>query len=205
MNYTIEGDLSFIEELNKELNKEINEEKDTCLISGNELDEKHITLNCGHSFNYEFLYNEVRYQKNTNLDPTKLSIKEIRCPYCRKIHPNLLPQIDGYTVIYGVNSPEKYCMYLCKCSYRDKNNIICNNPCNSLYCDKHKKLVHKTTIRCHCITNKGERCKNNGTTYTNLKYLNKDTVIFCKVHKKQYNKNVLLYENDKIKNILKII
>ena len=64
-------------------------------------------------------------KKNTNLEPKKLSIKEIRCPYCRKVHSSLLPQIKGFAKISGVNSPEKYCMYLSKCPYRDKNNIIC--------------------------------------------------------------------------------
>ena len=54
MNYLIEDGLNFMEELNKEINNK-EEKKDVCLISGNELDEKHIILNCGHSFNYEFL------------------------------------------------------------------------------------------------------------------------------------------------------
>ena len=167
MNYVIEGGLNFMEELNKQIsNKE--EKKEVCLISGNELDEKHITLNCGHSFNYKFLYNEVKYQKNTNLDPKKLSIKEIRCPYCRKAHPKLLPQIKGFAKVSGVNSPEKYCMYLCKCSYRDKNNIICNKPCNNLYCNKHNIILNKQTFRCECKTTKGERCKNNGIIYKDL-------------------------------------
>ena len=204
MNYLIEGGLNFIEELNKEINNK-EEKKEVCLISGNELDEKHITLNCGHSFNYEFIYNEVKYQKNTNLDPKKLSIKEIRCPYCRKVHSRLLPQIKGFAKISGVNSPEKYCMYLSKCPYRDKNNIICNKPCNSLYCNKHNNIVSKQTFRCECKTSKGERCKNNGIIYKDLKYLNKDSITFCGIHKKQYDKNVLLYENGKVVDIIKII
>ena len=167
MNYLIEDGLNFMEELNKEINNK-EEKKDVCLISGNELDEKHIILNCGHSFNYEFLYNEVKYQKNTNLEPKKLSIKEIRCPYCRKVHSSLLPQIKGFAKISGVNSPEKYCMYLSKCPYRDKNNIICNKPCNNLYCNKHNIIVSKKTFRCECKTSKGERCKNNGIIYKDI-------------------------------------
>ncbi len=204
MNYIIEGDLNFLTELNKEINDN-EEKKDVCLISGNELEEKHVKLNCGHCFNYEFLYNEVKYQKNTNLDPKKLSIKEIRCPYCRKIHPNLLPQIKGFTKVSGVNSPEKYCMYLYKCSYRDKNNIICSKPCNSLYCNKHAKMLDKPLFRCICKTTKGARCKNNGLIYSNLKYFNKEPVIFCGIHKNLHDKNLLLYEDGKVENIIKII
>lgn len=204
MNYIIEGGLNFTDELNKEIAIK-NNETDVCLISGNDLDEKHIKLSCGHNFNYEFLYNEVKYQKSTNLDPRKLSIKEIRCPYCRKIHPHLLPQIKGFLKVVGVNSPKKYCMSLYKCCYRDKNNIICNKPCNGLYCNKHNLIINKTTLKCECKTKKGDRCKNNGIIYNDLKYLNKDTIIFCSIHKKQYDKNVLLNENGKLENIIKII
>ena len=41
MNYIIEGDLNFLTELNKEINDN-EEKKDVCLISGNELEEKHV-------------------------------------------------------------------------------------------------------------------------------------------------------------------
>ena len=65
MNYTIEDNLCFLEELAKTLKVNPVEEKEVCLISGAELEKKYVTLNCGHKFNYKDIYNEVVYQKKT--------------------------------------------------------------------------------------------------------------------------------------------
>lgn len=200
MNYTIEDNLCFLDELAKTLKDSPVEEKEVCLISGAELEKKYVTLNCGHKFNYKDIYNEVVYQKKTNLDPRKLAISELRCPYCRFVQPKLLPQFKGFSKVTGVNAPEKYCMYMFKCTYKDRNNVLCDLPCNDDFCNKHKKIKPK----CACKTKTGTMCKNGGDEYLNLKYLGKDKIILCKTHHNLYRKNVVLYENGKINDMEQI-
>ena len=65
----------------------------TCCISGLPIDEENgVTLECGHTFNYKSIYNDVvNTKKHSALEITKLNIDEIRCPYCRNVQKNLLP------------------------------------------------------------------------------------------------------------------
>ena len=89
---------------------------DICNITGEQLGEYHITLLCGHKFNYEPLYNEVKTQKmphsvfNHNIRiKGNLNVKQIKCPLCRNIQSQILPWIPTLVncpKIYGVNSPE---------------------------------------------------------------------------------------------------
>ena len=58
--------ISFNEELMKMLNDNDNKNEDfenKCLISGEELEDNFITLECNHKFNYKHIYNEVHKQK----------------------------------------------------------------------------------------------------------------------------------------------
>ena len=130
--------------LNNFSNLNINDNS-LCLISNTILEKNYITLNCNHKFNYIPLYYELIYQKKKKiLDNKNLKINEIKCPYCRKITPNLVPYYKFYDVkkLSGINYPEKYCMKINECSYI-KNNIKCtNNACYTkygLYCNKHFK------------------------------------------------------------------
>ena len=64
-NYIFEGDIDVYAELNKIINDEdvtnnIEVSDSQCLISGDELNKHHVRLNCGHSFNYIPLLNEVK-------------------------------------------------------------------------------------------------------------------------------------------------
>ena len=130
------------------LNNNINNNCDSnnlCLISNTTLEKNYITLDCSHNFNYMPLYYELIYQKKKKiLDNKNLKINEIKCPYCRKITPNLIPYFKYYDtkLISGVNYPEKYCMKINECSYT-KNNIKCTNSAckteNGFFCNKHLK------------------------------------------------------------------
>ena len=53
----------FNSQLLKMLCEDADEEEEVCLISGIPLQEKHITLCCGHKFNYMSIYNEILNQK----------------------------------------------------------------------------------------------------------------------------------------------
>lgn len=105
-NYILEGNINFNEELLKLLCTEENneEEKKFCLISGEELKENYVTLQCGHSFNYDNIFNELKNQRKKNrLESHKTSKNEIKCPYCRRIHTGILNHIEGYNKVLNVN------------------------------------------------------------------------------------------------------
>tara|TARA_Y100000591_G_C21836611_1_gene702938 strand:- start:1991 stop:2503 length:513 start_codon:yes stop_codon:yes gene_type:complete len=105
-NYILEGNINFNEELLKLLCKEENveNEKKICLISGEELRENYVTLQCGHSFNYDSIFNELKNQRKKNrLESHKTSKNEIKCPYCRRIHNGILNHVEGYNKVLNVN------------------------------------------------------------------------------------------------------
>jgi hypothetical protein len=127
-NYKIEGDVNFYESLynsldydsDKEENK--NEKKQICEISGQELKDRFVTLECNHTFNYDAIYTEICKQKfefqTYTLDTmSKKDMQYIRdkkidyfikCPYCRNIQFTLLPYYDDLPFVkkYGVNTDD---------------------------------------------------------------------------------------------------
>tara|TARA_Y100000389_G_scaffold124515_2_gene121894 strand:- start:14423 stop:15046 length:624 start_codon:yes stop_codon:yes gene_type:complete len=131
-NYVVENGIDFFAELTKDNNEVIIEE--TCLISSLPLLNNSIKLNCGHRFNYVALYNEVKNQKRYSVnETTHLSLNEIKCPYCRRITPKLLPYLPcypGITRITGVNSPQHHCMDHKYCKWKFKSGKNKNNFCN---------------------------------------------------------------------------
>ena len=185
-NYIFEGDIDVYAELNKIVNNEEttynNSTSDSqCLISGDELNKHHIRLNCGHCFNYIPLLNDVKIQKQRwyigkpvmdGGSSQRLTIGQIKCPFCRNVQNELLPYIPELCDIKmnGVNHPLKYCMYTHKCQYIYKsgknNGQPCNKKCNDLYCSTHIKTKAKKTPtekqKCSAIIktgkNKGEIC-----------------------------------------------
>lgn len=183
MNYIVEGNLNFLEELNNY--NDDNDDDDSCLISGEKLEFNHVTLICGHKFNYNAIYNEVVYQKigqgPSLADHRKLNLKELRCPYCRNIQNKLLPFNASYGKIIGVNYPVKHCMSLFKCKHETKSGKLCSKPCDELYCKKHLMLLKEkeenSKMRCICLTQKGLQCKNKGKLSTQG--------FICKIHSKQ--------------------
>jgi len=161
--YEIEGGLDFFKELKNLTSKSIEtsmpslslniEDKpvEKCLISDEVLRKDHITLKCGHKFNYVPLFKEVLFQKcsmlpknvsskvvtmyikNTpqsnistvlynssyNLETTKVSYNEIKCPYCRTLTPQLLPYYSYPDVskIKYVNTPADLALPALSCEY----------------------------------------------------------------------------------------
>jgi len=106
--YQIEGNISFYEELYKSLDEEEGENDiGVCLITDNPLTAHSVTMDCGHKFNYEPLYNDIlnHKKKYNNMERCILKTMEIRCPYCRKVQKNLLPYYEelGLGKVHGVN------------------------------------------------------------------------------------------------------
>lgn len=121
------------------------EETKECLISGEVLDENHITLKCNHSFNYKYIFNEVKSNKKkvTRYNSTNVKKWSIQCPYCRNIQSGILPYRDTYEKTKYVNWPIdksfiKYeCMYIFK---RGKNK---DKKCGKISCNKYCKSHYK--------------------------------------------------------------
>lgn len=123
LDYNIEGNINFQDELKKLLNEDDNDDTDVCQISGYSLTDKFVTLECNHKFNYDALYKELmnqRYKyKNYNLNIFTASDRKkfinskanffVRCPYCRNIQFTVLPYYEelGLKKEYGLNTLEK--------------------------------------------------------------------------------------------------
>jgi hypothetical protein len=124
-NYKIEGNIDFYKELYESLDNNSDEEtkdedKKVCLITGSELTDKFVTLECSHTYNYNSLYTEICKQKFefqsytsdvlSNSDFKKIRDSNIdyyiKCPYCRKIQFTLLPYYEDLELPkkYGVNT-----------------------------------------------------------------------------------------------------
>ena len=162
---------------NNSNNNTINE---LCLISNKPLDENAITLTCNHKFNYEYIYNEVVYQKTKKiLDNNILKINQIKCPYCRTISNFLLPNFKYYNLkkIIGVNHPNNFCLKMCSCEF--------NNTKTNTYCGQSA-----------CITNYGIFCNKH------IKYTKNEEKILENVDKKLFD-NYKKFNVNELKKILK--
>ena len=125
--YIIEGNIDFYDELYKSLTINTSntiENTDTsnniCQISGLQLTENHVTLECKHKYNYDTLYKEICKQKYVfrtyNIEALSKDDYQrfreenvdyyIRCPYCRHVQFTMLPYYEnnGYEKRYGINS-----------------------------------------------------------------------------------------------------
>jgi len=152
MNYIIENNVNFYDELNKELLEEsIND--NICLLTHVPLEQNPITLECNHKFNYIPLYNEVCNQKKDSyLETTHLLLNQIKCPYCRSITNKLLPYVKHKDVTYkrGVNYPLKYGMKLYSCKwmkYGKNKQELCNKAAyisdHGIFCSTHQNMCNK--------------------------------------------------------------
>jgi hypothetical protein len=181
--YEIEGNVDFFKELKQmgstpyeTVSLDVEDNTAKCLITDDKLRKDHVTLKCGHRFNYIPLFKEVLFQKcsllpknlstkiittytkhanahvstssssttNTttttlptinnnpsnnvtsvlynssyNLETTKLHYNEMKCPYCRRITPYILPYYpypDVCKVKY-VNVPTNLSLPGVSCEY----------------------------------------------------------------------------------------
>ena len=140
--------ITFYEELFKSINDEDDYDIDECLISLQKLEDDHVTLECGHRFNYKPIFNEVFRQKHlkSGYETQRLGKYDIKCPYCRNIQHSLLPPHKELQMTY-VNRPLHKCMKPHKCSYVFKNGVkkgtICNKASFGDYCDGHTKILER--------------------------------------------------------------
>jgi len=230
--YEIEGNVDFFKELKQmgstpyeTVSLEVEDNTAKCLITDEKLRKDHVTLKCGHRFNYIPLFKEVLFQKcsllpknlstkiittytkhanahvstssssatNTttttlstinnshsnnvtsvlynssyNLETTKLNYNEMKCPYCRRITPYILPYYpypDVCKVKY-VNVPTNLSLPGVSCEYEkfvygptdelddifidDKNSCraVCmyNEKYDLMLCTKHLNKLEAGTV-----------------------------------------------------------
>lgn len=141
-----EGNINFSEELMKQLCNDEKEDEKVCLITGEKLCNNFITLECGHTFNYNSIMSELINQRKKNrLEIQKCGTNQIKCPYCRSIHKGILPYIDGYDKLTTINwSKQNVKMFrTCKgiLSSGKRKGEVCG--CRAKfgdYCGRHKHL-----------------------------------------------------------------
>ena len=144
--------ISFNEELMKMLNDNDDENEDfdnKCLISGEELEDNFITLECNHKFNYKHIYNEVHKQKTEpwHSEVNKVKNTQLKCPYCRNIQTGILPYRESCIKVKYVNWPPYLMMLPDKCIYTfssgKRKGLSCGKKCSGKYCLSHTKIMEK--------------------------------------------------------------
>lgn len=126
-----------------------------CLISSLPLQHNHITLCCGHKFNYKPIFNEIKNQKKySHLETQKLKNNQIKCPYCRTIQNGLLPCPPLTKKIRGVNWPssKQYKPNICVYSFLSgkRKGQNCGKKCFNKYCPSHEKIINKRAAKKSC-------------------------------------------------------
>jgi len=144
MNYEFEGNINFSEELNKMICEETTFDNNSCLITGEKLIDKYIELTCGHKFNYNSIFNELRNQrKNNNLETQELKKNQVKCPYCRSINNGILPYYEGYKKLKNINwsstnkKIHKQCIAQLKTGKRKGKVCMCRAKFGD-FCGRHK-------------------------------------------------------------------
>jgi hypothetical protein len=159
--YKIEGNIDFFSELYKSLDEDEDDGDDTCLISNQKLTERYVKLNCGHSFNYLPLLNDIKNHKEkfNNLEGShsKLKQDEIRCPYCRNKQTDLLPYYEDLypDKIHGVNCIIPFLNYPNYSTYKPPNSIY-GNCCFKVdynnYCCPAKNVYNFEDGKTYCYS-----------------------------------------------------
>jgi hypothetical protein len=206
--YTIEGNIDFQKELYKMLDEDSDDEDNLCQITGLKLDDKYITLECNHKFNYTALYTEIckqRFEFKT-YDPSLLPKKDqlkfrdakldyfIKCPYCRKIQFTILPYYEelGLKKIYGINTIDKTLTNECDIP---NNNLTTISQFNTYYTFKMYGVSFYFGDCCEKINIFGDICKSNYvTTIPNTQ------LSYCRYHYKEGLKKHKISEKNKISN-----
>jgi hypothetical protein len=206
-NYTIEGNINFQDELYKLLDIDSDDEDKLCQITGMQLTDKHVILECNHHFNYEALYKEIYNQKYkfktydiaTLTQKHKQKFKEskldyyIKCPYCRNIQFTILPYYTelGLKQIYGINSLDKTLpnsIVICGSSYDNVESTNCDNYTYKLY-----GQIFKKGNCCEKINSFDDECP-----YKYVTFISETKSYYCKHHYKEAIKSLKMSEKKKL-------
>jgi hypothetical protein len=187
--YLIEGNINFYEELYKSLDKEESSNDDNnCLISQKPLSENYVTMMCGHKFNYQPLFCDILNHKKkfNSMERHFLKSSDIRCPYCRNVQKKLLPYVEGYPKVHGVNFYDED-------MYKSKKQKYANNS---------MKLINSGYIIGECCYEGPLTSTNNGVvvkcTNDMVKMLTNNK-FYCPLHKCMMIKQIIQENKIKLK------
>ena len=201
MNYIIEGDIDFWNELNDD--SEDKDKIEKCLLTNAPLSRNYITLPCGHKFNYKPLFNEIIHSKNyQKYNKFPLKNYEIRCPYCRTRHQKLLPWIPIEGVEYnrlacskikGSSISHKKCEY-CYKSGKNKGTKCSDTRAYEgedglVLCLKHRKQLEKNKSKTSKVKTKKEELTEHEKKFLKS-VLKRQMQQYLELHKKSYKKSV---------------
>ena len=194
--YNIQDIKDFYNQLDNNSLDETKENADVCLISQQPLEEDHITLLCGHRFNYDPLFKDIynHKKKHYTLDTMRLRDYQIRCPYCRNIQNQLIPYYPGKDKVHGVN---------CITNMNTEMFVHMNYP--SMYHIHYKNYAKGYC--CHDVDDIQLMIKNPQHVVkcvdTTVIYNEIDERVYCKKHLKQVNESYFKAETEALsKNIL---
>jgi hypothetical protein len=195
--YVVEENVSFYDELYKSLDEPESQEESTdlCLITNSPLTENFVTLNCNHKFNYHAIYNDIycHKKKYNMMERCAVKQKDIRCPYCRTIHKGLLPYVQGYDKVHGVNHfDEKLDI--------NTTNINCYSAYAKGACCYVSAPVDNITPKCNVSYVKVLAL--DGKTYCGMHYRMRTKEIYNanKIKEKMEKKQAVMLEKQKIKD-----
>ena len=167
-----------------------------CLITMLPLDNNYITLECGHTFNYDPLFKDVYNHKKlfTRLESTKLKPQELRCPYCRNIQSKLLPVNTGSPLIYGVNSLNAK---IEKMSRRMKLEAMYYQIFNTYKKGMCCHGMNNKTVLKHGFLETAVTCPNTKVMYNNL-----DGLVYCAEHNNEVMHNIFNQEIERLNGLI---
>ena len=187
--YNIKDVTDFYNQIHDNSLDEIEENANVCLISQQPLEEDHITLLCGHRFNYDPLFKDVynHKKKHYTLDTMRLRDYQIRCPYCRNIQNQLIPHYPGKEKVHGVN---------CFTNMNTEMFVHMNYP--SMYHIHYKNYAKGYC--CHDVNDIQSMIKNPQHAVkcvdTTVIYNEIDERVYCKKHLKQVNESYFKEESE---------
>jgi hypothetical protein len=205
LKYTIEENINFKDELYKLLDVDSDDEDNLCQITGGQLTDKHVILECNHHFNYDSLYKEIYNQKYkfktydiaTLTKKNKLKFLDsnldyyIKCPYCRNIQFTILPYYKELDLkqIYGINSLDRL---LPNSIFISGSSIpFCTSTstsqskCFNNYTYKLYGQIFKKGNCCEKINSFGDEC-----THCFVTLISETQLYYCKYHYKNAIKSL---------------
>ena len=164
--YLIEGNIDFYKTLQDSLKDSEIQEDTECLISKTPLADHSVHMDCGHTFNYIPLYNEIITQK-FRLSNYANNKYVLQCPYCRTSHSTLLPYYPelNLSLVYGVNTEDIFYKMVVdnrtkKLVYENTLHYFLNGECSYHYAyvdtelELHISPCQNTCVIVHAETNK---------------------------------------------------
>ena len=168
-----------------------------CMITQSPLYGDYVTLQCGHTFNYDAIFNDIYNHKKKfhDLETSRLKNSQIRCPYCRNIQDCLLPCPSGKKMVCGVNAVVDI--------PQDK---VVNMRTPSMFWLNYRNFARGYC--CHGVENisrLGVSCSEVTCSDTMVIYNDVDERVFCKAHLKEnltyvFNNNIATTKKETAKN-----